>query len=271
MLSWREDAHMALREGGRLRKRWRYVGVFGEELMLCVGAAVVGPLPSGWWAIWDRRTGALRERTVFWRPGRVVDLQPGLVKVRDGDVEIDLNFEEQFGAAAHDTRLPHGSEGAWIWTRKQAALPCRGTVRVGGVTLAVDALAVIDDTAGYHERETAWRWSAGIGREAGGGVVGWNLVTGVNDPSSGSERAVWRAGTPSEVGPVRFEEDLSAVKFDEGGELRFESEAIRERHDDFGLLASDYVQPFGTFSGTLPGGTPLTEGYGVMEDHRARW
>ena len=41
--------------------------------------------------------------------------------------------------------------------------------------------------------------------------------------------------------------------------------------DELLLARSDYVQPFGTFSGTLPGGAELARGYGVMEDHRARW
>ena len=37
------------------------------------------------------------------------------------------------------------------------------------------------------------------------------------------------------------------------------------------LLRSDYRQPFGVFSGTLPGGLELAEGYGVMEQHDVHW
>ena len=37
------------------------------------------------------------------------------------------------------------------------------------------------------------------------------------------------------------------------------------------LVRSRYRQPFGTFSGTLPGGIALGQGYGVMEDHDAWW
>jgi len=54
-------------------------------------------------------------------------------------------------------------------------------------------------------------------------------------------------------------------------DLRFEAEAERVRRDDLLLLASDYRQPFGSFAGTLPDGTELARGYGVMERHRARW
>jgi hypothetical protein len=36
-------------------------------------------------------------------------------------------------------------------------------------------------------------------------------------------------------------------------------------------VQSRYRQPFGTFSGRLPGGLELAAGYGVMEEHDVRW
>jgi hypothetical protein len=130
---------------------------------------------------------------------------------------------------------------------------------------------VVDDTAGYHARHTAWRWSAGVGRTEDDHAVGWNLVAGVNDGPVASERTLWVDGAPSEVAPCEFADDLSRVRADGGLDLRFAAEATRERHDELLVVRSDYVQPFGTFAGTLPGGLTLAEGYGVMEDHRARW
>src|SRR5215218_9805511 len=49
---------------GRPLKRWRYVGVYTPELMLCVGDARIGPVPQRWWAI-ALPGGELRERTTF--------------------------------------------------------------------------------------------------------------------------------------------------------------------------------------------------------------
>ena len=37
------------------------------------------------------------------------------------------------------------------------------------------------------------------------------------------------------------------------------------------VVESEYRAPFGTFSGTLPGGIELARGLGVMEHHRALW
>ena len=158
----------------------------------------------------------------------------------------------------------HGA--SYIWTRK-SPIRATGLVTLEGRTLAVDARGLIDETAGYHARHTAWEWSAGAGDRGGrrGGRVeprGRACTT----RRAGSERTVWIDGEPREVGPVAFAEGLDAV-----GDLRFTPEAERVRRDDLLLIASDYRQPFGTFAGTLPDGTALASGHGVMERHRARW
>ena len=258
--------------GSRPLKRWRYVGVYGPELMLCVGHARVGPGRQSFWAVWDRGTQRLRERTR--RSGGGVRLgldRPGRVLVLDGGVEIDLTLEEVDGV---ETICPNGD--AYAWTRKQGGVRAHGTVVLDGVVRAVDALAVIDDSAGYHARETAWRWSAGVGLATDGRSVAWNLVAGVNDPPHESERSVWIGGVPREVGPAaRFTDDLAAVSTADGVDLAFVAEATRERRDNLLLVRSEYRQPFGAFAGVLPDARgerlTLAEGWGVMEQHTARW
>ena len=47
---------MPLLDHGQLRKRWRYVALFAEELMLCAARAEVGPLTQSFWVLWDRET-----------------------------------------------------------------------------------------------------------------------------------------------------------------------------------------------------------------------
>ena len=159
-----------------------------------------------------------------------------------------------------------------MWTRKQAGIGACGTLSLdGGPPREIEARAVIDDTCGYHARETEWRWSAGVGHGPDGAPLAWNLVSGVNDPATGSERAVWREGVPVEVPPVEFAADLSQIRCEDGSRLNFSSEAERSRSDNLMVLSSDYRAPFGTFSGTLPGGVELASGRGVMEYHRARW
>jgi Protein of unknown function (DUF2804) len=101
--------------------------------------------------------------------------------------------------------------------------------------------------------------------------VGFNAITGLFDTPDNSERTRWIDGVAQEIGPTTFSEDLSTVFFAEGGSLRFQPEALIDKHDNYLVVRSDYLHWFGTFSGTLPGGVELREGCGVMERHDARW
>jgi hypothetical protein len=250
---------MPARDGLRPLKAWRYVGVYGPELMLCIGAVRIGPARQAFWAVWDRAATRLHERTTI-GPGRVW-LEHGRARVLDRGVEIDVALDEGAGIEAI---CPSGS--SYGWTRKQGGIEARGTVTIDGRRRPIEARAVVDDTAAYYARHTRWQWSAGVGVAADGHPVAWNLVSGVNDPQRDSERTVWVDGEAREAPPSTFASDLSSVDA-----LRFEAEAVRERRDNLLLIRSSYRQPFGTFHGELPGGTELAEGYGVMEEHEVWW
>jgi hypothetical protein len=255
-------ARMASWNRRRPLKRWRYVGFYGEAVQLCAATARIGPFPLSWWAVWDREARRLEEATH--RAPRPYT-GAGFVRVDEGPVRIDLRFEDGPGV---ETVSPHGA--SYIWTRKQAPA-MRGTVAVAGRVHEVAGHGIVDDSAGYHARRTAWRWSAGVGVLESGAPVAWNLVDGVHDAPSASERTVWVAGEPREVGPVHFAGDLSRVTFTSGEALEFTAESVRAHAENLLLVASSYEQPFGTFTGALPGSGRLARGHGVMERHDVRW
>jgi hypothetical protein len=256
---------MPLLRGGRPLKRWCYAGIYDEALTLCAASIRVGPLSQAWWALWDPRAGNLRERTLFLRPGRV-EAERQRLRIRDGDFAADVVFDE---GPPVEVVSHHGDE--YIWTRKEGGVRARGVVRVGGEERRIDARAIVDESAGYHARVTKWAWSAGVGTAADGRPVAWNLVEGVHDDPAASENTVWSDGAAREVGVVRFADDLLVLTGDDGSVLRFELQAERAHDDHLLLLSSTYRQPFGRFSGTLPGGIELADGHGVMERHEAHW
>jgi hypothetical protein len=242
-------ARMPLLRGGRPLKRWRWVGAFGPGAMACAARVSVGGVPVAWWAVWDGER--LHERT--YRRAGPVRMEPGRVRAPG----LDLHVEEGEGV---ETVSPHGAQ--YIWTRKQGGVRVRGTV----LGRPFEGFGIVDDSAGYHARRTAWRWSAGVGIADSGARVAWNLVDGVHNGADASERTVWVDGTAHPAGPLAFADDLSAV-----GELTCEPVAVRRHRRRFGVVSSDYEQPFGRFSGELPHAGRLREGWGVMERHDVRW
>jgi hypothetical protein len=252
-------------QGRRALKRWRYAGVYGDAYMLCVGSVSIAGLPQWFWALWDREGRRLREHTALGRGGGRVGLADGVVSVRDRGIHIDLRYE----AAGDDVEVLSDHHGGRAWTRKRP-IAATGTVTVDGTPHAFAAAGLIDDTAAYYARTTDWEWAAGVGTADDGKPVAWNLVTGVHDAPRDSERTIWIDGEATEPGPVVFSEALDRVVFAEGGELRFNEESARRSRQNLIVIASDYVQPFGTATGTL-GGVTLAEGFGVMERHHARW
>ena len=255
---------MPLRSKGQTRKRWRYVGFYSPQLMLCAARAQVGPFSQCFWALWDREGNRSYANT---------RLRPGSNEVRMDDAEILIQAREVRARLVLGDSLPVESicpSGAgWGWTRKRSGVPIKATIETPDGRWEVDGHGVDDQSAGYQKRQTSWHWSAGVGRATDGRPVAWNLVAGINDPVANSERAIWTDGKPAEPAPVSFQ-GLAAVEFADGGLLTFTPGSERSRNDNFLVIRSSYRHLFGDFRGQL-GGIELAEGLGVMEQHDALW
>src|SRR5215218_6395683 len=81
---------------GRPLKRWRYVGVYRPDVMLCVGDARVAGVRQRWWAV------ALPDGTLC-EGRRGVRLRPG--RVAAGGRAVELELDE---GPAVEVVSPHG-------------------------------------------------------------------------------------------------------------------------------------------------------------------
>lgn len=283
-------SRMPIRRQGSWRKRWRYLGVFSEELMLCAARVGLGPAGQTFWAIWDRETREMRERTRMLGPvargevwteprggeGGRLDWAPesGEVMVRieapaHGDGEEVRGFMRVGEADWVESVCPTGPDGGgYTWTRKRV-VPVSCDVRLGERRIRAEARGIEDESCGYHPSHTVWSWAAGVGRAADGRELAWNLVAGINDPPQDSERAIWIDGVPSEPPPVTFD-GLEAISL-AGGRLEFTAECERRKAEKHPFVEYTYRQPFGTFSGTAGPGIAVEQGFGVMEHHDAHW
>jgi hypothetical protein len=255
---------MPLRHAGARLKRWHYVSFWSPDLLLCAAQVHVGLIAQEYWGVWDRAAKRFWQRTNY--VTRKVTLAPRRVTIAERDVAVDLPFEptDEF-----EVYRPEGQ--AYVWSSKAFAPRATVQVRLGSRTLGPTGAVFVDVNAGYHPRRTRWRWSAGAGLDQRGRAVAWNVIVGLFDSAQASERTLWIDGRGSEIGPVRFSDDLRTVSFVEGGELTFTQEAnIRKRVGLF-LIQSRYDHAFGRWEGTLPGGIDLRQGVGVRERQDAVW
>jgi uncharacterized protein DUF2804 len=279
-----------LRRQGSWRKRWRYLGAFSDELLLCAARVGVGPLGQTFWAVWDREAAEMRERTrtlgpiargevwteaadrddagrIDWAPdeGAALVRIEAPAKADEAAVRAFLRVGEGDWVEAVSAT---GEGGGYTWTRKRV-VPVECDVRIGDHRIRCQARGIEDESCGYHPSHTVWDWSAGVGRSADGRDLAWNLVSGINDPPQRSERTIWVDGVPNEPAPVSFD-GLEAIAL-EDGRLEFTAECERRKEERRAFVRYSYRQPFGTFTGRLPGGLELERGLGVMEHHDAHW
>ena len=180
-----------IRRGGRWRKRWRYLGAFSDELLLCAARVQVGAVGQTFWAVWDRERGQLLENTKTIVPGLArgeVWTQPAAADGDEGRIDWApeeggtlVRIEAAARADAERTRgFLHVGEGAWIevvcgsgegdnyvWTRKRP-VEVEVDVRIGERRIRTTARGLEDESCGYHPQHTVWDWSAGVGETADG-------------------------------------------------------------------------------------------------------
>jgi hypothetical protein len=290
--SWR-----ALRHGrGKLwelahRKRWHYVSIAGERVVVAMAIIDVGWAASCFAYVFDRRARRLVRdlsymglpgvsarvsnppvagartsfRAPFFRAEIIEEAGEWRVTARGRRFALDARLD---GRSAPPTLCAVAPIDGGIanCTHKTACLPAAGVVRVDGETIFLDGAAgAFDHTSGLLARETRWRWASATDAK-----IGFNLVDGFNGPV---ENVAWIDGKIVPVGAVRFDFDDPLGEWKIRGDkcdLVFNAEGARREDKNLLVAKSWYVQPIGTFRGTI-GGAKIDRLVGVTEDHIARW
>ena len=158
-------------------------------------------------------------------------------------------------------------------------LPSTGSATIEGRKFSLDSgVAGYDYTHGMLNRHTTWRWAFALGRTKEGIPIAFNVVQGyVGEP----ECAVWIGNELVGVGEGRFEFDratpLSEWRIrtsDKVLDVKFAPGAMHADKKNLGLVRSDFVQPVGTYSGTIRIGDRVHElenVLGVAEDQNVVW
>jgi hypothetical protein len=283
-------------------KRWHYVGLGNERLFIGVAIVDIGWTCTAFAYLFDRRRHTLLAdwsqdglpglqahvsdaplagaRAWFRGPGARLSLcHEAGDRLRLDVATPVLRLQAELALAAMAPPLlaigPIAG-GLAHATQKTTALPVRGWAEAAGQRFDLDdAWAAVDASNGLLARDTAWRWASAHGPD-----VGFNLQQGY---FGDRENLLWLDSRPIALGNARFEFDAARplapwrVSTDDGLlDLVFTPEGARAADKNYGFAASRYVQPIGSFSGSVraaPGEPPrqLRDLLGVTEDHRSRW
>lgn len=189
------------------------------------------------------------------------------VRGKYGPLECDFTLDESVAPPGIVAVADLGG-GLANATEKRALCPARGRFSIDGrVFSADDGVAGWDYTNGLLPRHTTWRWAYGLGKD-----LGFNLVQGF---VGAAECALFADGEvhPLAEATFTFDRDRPSEPWrieGEGIDLRFEVGAVHAQNTNLVVVRSRFLQPVGTFFGTLAGrtidGTP-----GVVEDQDVLW
>jgi hypothetical protein len=290
------------------RKRWVYLAVASDDVWAAAAVVRMGYASNAFAFVYDLRDKTMladetalapsiaarvaddphadgevaafffaRTRLTMSRRGETI-----AVEGRIGKIALDVRLDEAVAPPAVSAIAPLASGSSsleptlWDATEKRALARVTGSATCAGRRVSLDgARGGYDYTHGLMPRHTRWRWAFALG-EAGGAPFAFNVVQGfVGQPECAAftkdgvhplaePRFVFDATEP--LRPWRLEGD--------GIDLAFVPGAMHAQYTNLGVVRSRFVQPVGTFRGTVrvDGRDVRLEGVpGVVEDQDVLW
>jgi len=167
------------------------------------------------------------------------------------------------------------------YTHKAAGWPASGKLELGQRKIRLDGgLAASDWTRSQATRITEWKWASLSAFLPNGTPVGLNVSAQVYEDEHGHsvENAFWSNGRVHKLRGVAFDVPadpktqrwrIRSIDTDEV-DLEFDPLGAREEHTNFGLVRTDFVQPYGRFAGRICS-HDVTGAFGVVETHLSVW
>ena len=288
------------------RKAWVFAGVHTERFAMGFALVDAGLVASAFVYVYDRYTQQLTERKLLRPLGFAADFAPTphcswhlqqggqcyrwfkqpdaavyVAEYHGQGLSLTLHLADNGHSISALNRTPHS--------------PCQYTEKnIGLITQAACTLnneqhqlssphGVFDFSLGYPPRHAQWQWASLSGHTDDGRHIGINAVA---QYFNGLENTLWLANGQGNSRPTPLPQMLfdynhhdvlqpwSIRSADGCLNICFIPEGLRQENINLGLLASQFQQPFGRFTGsyTEPDGQcHAIRGLGVVEQHRAVW
>jgi hypothetical protein len=280
------------------RKSWVYVGFMHEDVIACMAIADAGVVGLAFAYFFDRKTKQFKEEKITHPLAFPTDFQPSLDKewklssgnsvwkiyplndqLKFSFVGTDFSFRGsiQNSLTGLNTIAP-SYQRPFNYTYKNVALESTLELSYPEVSFSKKGFSgVIDYTFSYPQNNTFWNWACLCGQSVDGKAIGINLVS---DYNNGLENCLWVDGKAYPLAQAVFIYDDPIDKnscrlYTTDGilELRFIPEGSRKEDIHLIILQSQFIQPFGSFTGKvkIDGNEFSVSGTGVLEEHYAVW
>lgn len=290
------------------RKRWVYVIVAREPWVVTVATVHLGYLSSAFIHVYDARSRRfVEERTVIRTPLalRFGDLEehryarfiskplsvtvrrantndatePMVVTARMGrTLELDASLDPR-AVPRSITAVAKVPGGLVNVTEKRGPFAVSGTLNIAGETVDLaGGWGGYDSTFGVLARDTRWKWAFALGKDRHGEPFALNLVDGFVGEAECGAFAFGDTHALAE-GRITYDRDRPLDPWRIGSadgavDLRFEPGAVLTEKRNYGVIATQFLQPTGRYFGTvkLPARTLEIDGaFGVAEDQALKW
>ncbi|MCK5162496.1 MAG: DUF2804 domain-containing protein [Desulfobacula sp.] len=295
-------------------KRWCYMGIIHPDIIFGCAVVHLGYISSAFAFGFDRQRQKMMNHSLVFPPlgqvrydrnpengicsykslrGRLIlthnkNPNPSTIKAcfylpgRSLKADIEVIEPESHISPMHFLMPMGGSRPAF--TSKTAGLKARGKITINKKTFDLSSkntFAVFDWTNGFYPRQTFWNWACGAGFADDGTQIGFNFSSGVYENGL-LENTVWINGIPLKQGEIIFTYDTKKPENpwqikskDDLINLRFNPEGIRRANDNLGIIKSKFLQPCGSFEGSIKTCDNycihLSSVGGVVEEHFAKW
>jgi hypothetical protein len=200
-------------------------------------------------------------------------------------VEGDITVYEDLSAVEPLVQVSPVTARRPLYTHK-AAVPASGSIRLGSQEIVLDrksCIALLDEQKTYYPYFSFWKWSTAGGFTADGRIMAFNLCQNmIADDEDHNENCFWLDGKIQCLGAARFEfgDVMKPWKIKTTGDelsLSFapQGERAKRMSQAFGLIFSDFHQPFGLYNGGFTDRSglkhPVKDFFGLAEHHVTRY
>jgi len=278
-----------------------FVGISGTEIMAGIAVVDLKYISNAFFYIYEIDTNKIFETKKISLPFNAkIEQEPDSMNcffnsnsinviMNSGDISVETNNSKiklnlSLSKASPLRICTRAGYRGWVYTQKTSGIELTGKLEYNNKIIDLSSpnyMALVDWTGGYMRNETFWNWAAITSRLSDNRSIGLNLSCGVNETSF-TENAFWIDNKLTKVDTVNFYYDKDDLykkwhisSNDKKVDIEFTPSGHREEKVNAFLLATDFTQLFGTYSGKLitddDEEIQIKNIYGWAEDHYAKW